>query len=909
MSICVLHATDYNDVAKNGDYFRVSRDNTFLTKRISTNGSKKPANFPKRFRLGECHRPKDLESLLPILEGLGNDPHALIIRQEFTDAKIGRTVERKSKNVFNVKSRIIALDIDELDLPMHIESTDIKGQGDYVCNLLNKCNPEMFPDDMGFIAQGSSSAGLTKSIKLHLWLCNYDGVDQPQLRNLFYNINNIFRSRFKVMTSLVDTALYHDVQAHYTAYPIFEDSTQDPLKEDRTVYSYGNKCYVPASYSPYVKPIATTEMERSSYINAITGGIEPSAALERVMYVLETWDSARRGFRSKVQALYHSGLQDQFCMKTLDAYVTPIIERIRPGEAANYIAQGKTSAVNNIKACSTRELPHKCKGLNLETLSGGDKDKFLDFDKITPSDTVTFLKATLGTGKTHTIAQWLKGGQITGKFLALTDTSALVTSNATRFEAGDFRLPKARLDFATGKSDRLSGTLHSLLKIKEFTNSFDFLFIDEADSLINNLLFASIISEENKAQIVEILSDLLKNTDRVIISDGDISEETVNCYIDLMEGRRDLCRVNHQRKNLQGVQSYKHTTEASLWGALQGHLELGDKCLLVSDASPKELNEYVTTFDRLCPTKKVLVAHSAAKNDECMRDVIDNTTKALNRREVDALLCSPSITNGVDFNYFDAVFVLTKTENHTPNMRFQAMMREREPSIIHYYFRNMKTYCTGYNGLTLDTGFMAKSRQSLAVRREREYKTYIATFNSYLVDAGATVEVVDIPYDNPKNQEDRENQKIERINAILTSKPDCFPQRHNDAYEVKGLIKYYYDLEEEPSWDQVDMFLTDKPNERAAYLHKVFKDFWYVLSLCDPIPLERELRDKGFLFHLATGESTSGKVNKAKQILTRCGIKDNTDNAIAWYKKFCEMTPGAKFPDELKEVQEQARDL
>ena len=71
---------------------------------------------------------------------------------------------------------------------------------------------------------------------------------------------------------------------------------------------------------------------------------------------------------------------------------------------------------------------------------------------------------------------------------------------------------------------------------------FDFMFIDEADSLMNNLLFASIIKEEDKAQIIEILGDLLINTDRVVISDGDISEETVACYVDLMQGNRTLNR-------------------------------------------------------------------------------------------------------------------------------------------------------------------------------------------------------------------------------------------------------------------------------------------------------------------------------------------------------------------------------
>jgi len=906
--LSVLHATSYNDVSSNGDYFRVERENLWLTKRITSNGDKRPSSYPKYFKLGESYNPDSLEKLYPILETLGNDPKALAVRYKFINYKVGDTVQRIAKLVESMPSHIVAMDIDELDLPPHLDANDIRGQGEFVCNILHKCNPEIFPDDMGFIAQGSSSAGLTKAIKLHLWICNYDKLDQAQLRNLFYNINGVFKVKFELKTNLIDPALYHTVQAHYTAYPIFENPAMDPIKH-RTVFSFGNNSYIPEGYSPYVKPVETTEAERTVYLDSITGGTERSKTLdERISNVL-AWNPTDPGLRNKIVGVYHTAIQDQYCLETLRRELTPLIELIRPGESNEYIRQGVVSAVNNIKACSIRELPVLCKGLPLKNISGGSHDKFLDFQEYLPEDCVTFLKATLGTGKTHSISAWLNNGKITGKFLALTDTAALVESNAIRFKAGDFRVPKARLDFATGRSDRLSGTLHSLLKIKDLAKSFDFLFIDEADSLLNNLLFASIIEEETKAQIVEILSDLLIHTNRVVISDGDISEETVACYIDLMKGRRELRRVNHQRQNLKGVTAYKHTKESSLWGALQGHLELGDKCLVVSDSSPKALNEYLGTFKRVLPNKVIKVVHSAAKMDDEVVDIINNTTKALHRQEIDALLCSPSVTNGVDFNYFDTVFVITNSENHTPNMRFQAMMRERDPETIHYYFANMKMYSTGYNGLTLDTGWTAKAREIYAVRREREYKTYIATFNYYLVESGAKVMVVDVPYESPKEAVDAADYELERISAILNAKDGKLIPRHNDAFEMQTLMKFYFDIEEEPTWDQAAMFVQEKPHKKAEFLHKIFKEYWPVLSLCDPGVLAKTLRTDGYKFYLATGESLSGGVSKAKQILSKCGIKTDTDQAIAWYKKYCEYTSGVELPDILKEDHEIAADL
>jgi hypothetical protein len=591
-----------------------------------------------------------------------------------------------------------------------------------------------------------------------------------------------------------------------------------------------------------------------------------------------------------------------------------ILNTKRPGELDNYISQGIASAVSNIKACSVREVPLNCLGLPLTTIDGGSEPKFLNMTKYPPKDSVVFLKATLGTGKTYNIEQWLKNGHIEGNFLALTDTSALVESNTKRFSpARDFRTPKGRLDFATGKVQRLSGTLHSLYKIKDLTNSFDFLFIDEADSLMNNLLFATIISEEKRTVIIEVLRELLQNTDRVVISDGDISEETVAQYVQLMQGSRDLYRVSHKRQNLKGVPAYKHVKESSLWGALQGHLELGDRCLMVSDSSPKVINEYLTAFNRILPSKIIKVVHSASTNDPEIRDIIDNTTVALRRQEVDALLCSPSITNGVDFNYFDVVFILTTSENHTPNMRFQAMMRERSPETIHYYFGLMRQFSTGFSGITIDKDFLPTARKAYAARREREYKTYVATFNYYLVDSGASVEVIDVPYDNPQEKVDKEEYLIERTLAILNAKEGDTQPRHNDAYIVQEKIKFFYDVEI-LTWDDVTCFLKEKPDKCAEYFHKLYKDFGAEILTANTETLLKALINKPSEFYLAVGESLYGitgikGINKAKQILSRCGVRVNALNLIEWYKKYCEYTDGVIAPLEFLEPKETINEL
>ena len=916
MTFSVLHACDYNDVSKDGNYFRVFAKNTWLTKRLDKNLNKTPANFPRKFRLGKFHNPTTLLELCPILEALGNNPKTLVIRHKYTHAKINDTVVRKAKLVENVKSHIICMDIDELKVPPNLSNIDIAAHGHYVCNILHKCNPNIFPDDMGFIAQGSSSAGLTDCIKLHLWLQNSHKIEQAQLRNLFSIINSSYKAKFEIATNLIDPALYHDIQAHYTSYPVFEDSTVDPLKGKRMYYHFGSNSRVPEFAAAYVKPIATTMEERSFYLDSITGGIDKNLIIYNKIESLRAWKVDSSGFRNAVISLYHSAIQSQYSLKELEKELVPIIEGVRPGSAQEYIRQGKLSAINNIKACSVRELPTECLGLKLDKISSGTHEKYLDIQKHIPKNTVTFLKATLGSGKTYNVERWLKTGQIPGKFLAITDTSALVESNTARFSpARDFRSPTGCLDFASGEVDRLSGTLHSLLKIKHLTNSFDFLFIDEADSLMNNLLFASIIKEDTKIQIAEVLSELLQNTDRVVISDGDISEETVAQYINLMEGSRKLCRIDHKRQNLKNIPVFKHTKESSLWGALQGHLEIGDKCLLVSDSSPKALNEYLIAFDRVLPDKNIKVIHSSSKLDKDVDEIVNHTSAALRRQEIDALFCSPSITNGVDFNYFDTVFVLTNTENHTPNMRYQAMMRERDPKEIHYYFRDMKVYSTGYADVTVDKGFTIGARKAYAARREREYKTYIATFNYYLVQAGAKIQVMDTPYLSPIDKTDRENYLIERVTAILGARSNINLVRHNDAYEAKPLLTFYYDIEGEPSWEDAERFIKEKPNEKAEFFHKIYRDFGEQVLAADPKALMFALRAKGHRFYLATGESIHGihrdssGLKRAKQVLKRCGVGKDSISLISWYRKYCEQTVGVELPKEFNPNQEPIQEL
>lgn len=913
----VLKTLTYRDKDSNGEYYTVEEASQRLTKVFTRSGRKLSASFPKYYRLDDYYEPHNLEEWLTVLEELGGQYDRVLIRGEFRDDKLGAKVRRKGSSVYPTDSHIIAIDVDELDLPKGMEPTDLKAQGEYVCNLLHKTYPEVFPDDMGFIAQGSSSSGFSDKIKMHLWLRNYDAVNQWQLRNLFSITNSKFKREFEISINLVDTALYHTVQPHYTAYPLFEDPSMDPYNGlSRTVYSYGNDCYVPKDFPEYVKPVKLGERETTKFEENVLGSKIENDNMRRALDKIRLWTSPNeRGLRTKVIACFHTAVQEQFCLNELKRILRPYLDDFRPGLAEDYFSQGIISALQNIKSLAAREIPPECQGIALDTIDGGNHPRFLNLSDSLPDDSVTFLKATLGTGKTNTIERWLREGKVTGKVLAITDTSALVEANAVRFDAGDFRKADARLSFAAGNLKRLSGTLHSLTKIKDFAHDFDFFFIDEADSVMNNLLFASIISEDKKQEIIDVLHTLLMHTDKVVISDGDISQETVDCYVELMDGQRNLNRVDFTRENLSGVQAYKHLNENSLWGAVEGHLEVGDKCLVVTDSSPDKLNMYYHTFSRVAPDRNIEVIHSGSKMDPAARDIVNRTNTALKERNTDLLLCSPSITNGVDFNYFDTVFVLTSTDNQTPNMRFQAMMRERAPETIHYFFQNKKKFSTGYSSTQFDTGFTAEARRKYALRKEKEFKAYIATFNYYLLQSGAEIIVLDDPYQSPRTDEDKENARTDKIHAILTAgRTDC-PVRNNDAYEQRQLLRYYYEIPatEDLAWDTVGQWVDESPHKKAEYLYKVFDIAWPYLQRASVGDITAMMKKHGSALYLATGESLHGGAARAKGFLRRCGVEpdmpETLEDVVKYLRKYCEITPGTEVPEVLKQHEEEARDV
>lgn len=878
----MLHARPYTRIDAKGDYQKVPKYDVILTKRYI--GDKKlPAHMPLEFSLGDNIEPSSLAELYPILLDLEQKPQTIIIRQKFKNGfKVGSPVRRLSDNVLlDTVTNIVALDVDGVPRPSEIGKTDIMAQAEYVLSLLHEYKPEEFPLDIAFIAQASSSAGFSGDIKLHMWFYNNDAITQSQMKS--------FMSRYT--KGIADISLYDAVHPFYTAAPLFSKGAKDPFEgKPRAVIREGVNLAIPKDQAEYVRPVKVTESELDNLLSSVTGSVTMDKRVASGLDRLASWNPANDGVRFKgVLPIYHNALQGQINVPMLDIIVKKHLDYLRPGKAEEYIAQGKRAALANIKACSVRSIPAMYKRSEIVEIPTIDNGVFLKVDQSSfPLEGMVFLKASLGTGKTTFAKEYMRTRQ--ARFVGITDTVALVESLGKSFSAGDYRKRDDLDDFKAGRLDRVVGTLHSLQKLTDLECDVDVVFIDEADSVMNTLLFASIIEESKKERIRYAFADLLRKARLVIVSDGDLSEETVGAYSDLIGCSKALFKIDHRKQRLAGVKAYKHLSESSALGALFTSVEsLDEPLLLTTDGGPTDLNVLYNSLTKRFPDKVIEVIHAESTKDPIVRDIFARTIDALREHQIDVLLCSPSVTNGVDFNgYFKTTVVLTKTLNHTPNMRFQAMMRERSPEVIHYFFRDSRDFDTGYGrGKTLEDGWMSIHRKKFAMRREREYKTFIATFNYYLVQSGATVEVVDEAFEDPITSEDQEAYILERSLAILNATEWSCQPRHNDAYEIQKLIKFMYELEELDDLDLIRRFIVTKPDKKMEYLHKLVPDFWNILKLNNPKALHTCLVKDPTKFYLKTQQSL--KSTNADRILVDCGIYEDCDmeEVVRLYTRWC----------------------
>ncbi len=203
---------------------------------------------------------RDLSAVLLALEDMST---SFVIRGSPVQGLSHTNVRRTKKNFATpaIGRRWALIDIDKIALPVGLDlSRDFEGVLQHLTTLL----PEEF-HDVSYHYQLSSSAGMgdPSKVSVHLWFWLSEPWTDEALKTWAKAVNS------RVNTKLIDPALFNDVQAHYTAAPIFE-GVDNPFPVRSGLVMKG-------SAAVSIRAIEAPEAQRSP---AVAGDFEPGLGFE-----------------------------------------------------------------------------------------------------------------------------------------------------------------------------------------------------------------------------------------------------------------------------------------------------------------------------------------------------------------------------------------------------------------------------------------------------------------------------------------------------------------------------------------------------------------------------------------------------------------------------------------------------
>lgn len=140
-------------------------------------------------------------------------------------------------------------------------------------------------------------------------------------------------------------------------------------------------------------------------------------------------------------------------------------------------------------------------------------------------DGVNIIKSTYDTGKTYTVANYIKKHPKLS-VLYIAHLITLCSQAAARLGIENYNDCKQLSDI-----ERLSICINSLFKLLKkdgYPNIFDVIILDEIEQLLSRLTSTGKDAIKNKPMIISVLKYLIKNAKMVICLDADISEITLN---------------------------------------------------------------------------------------------------------------------------------------------------------------------------------------------------------------------------------------------------------------------------------------------------------------------------------------------------------------------------------------------
>jgi hypothetical protein len=312
------------------------------------------------------------------------------------------------------------------------------------------------------------------------------------------------------------------------------------------------------------------------------------------------------------------------------------------------------------------------------------------------NDTIT-LNSTTGTGKTTCTAQAIKkyneNRTTPYKIISIVSKVSLANQHIKSFSDANIKLTSYQDTSKNTLLDNLVICVNSLEILKnipdvEFNDYI--VYIDEATSFTMDLTHNETLNSKLKS-IYNILSTIIKNAHKVIISDANISD---NCF-NLVKSRQHLNShyINNTFVKYEGVEAVHIHDENIFLEQLLINVRASKYFLIGSDSCSTVSKFYYKCLEAATPEQKLnfilITAESGFKVSDACIQFKDKF-----------VFYSPSIIFGVDFSIDDAqdVFIYNKGYSIDPALVFQQTTRTRNINKL-YFYSEVMTHAPLYNSL------------------------------------------------------------------------------------------------------------------------------------------------------------------------------------------------------------------
>ena len=243
--------------------------------------------------------------------------------------------------------------------------------------------------------------------------------------------------------------------------------------------------------------------------------------------------------------------------------------------------------------------------------------------------------------------------------------------------------------------------MDSLYKLETQFNQYGCVFIDEACQNLAHLLHSK-TCKEHRAEILEILEYIVRNSKLVVIADAHMNDTTVDFFRAMRPGEETPFIIKNEYKNAgRDVNFYEGDDSSALVAKISSALMLGLKIMVASDSKKfikkleALLNVQVITEPSLfsndesatSDSKKLRVWSIHADNSGSEENKVFIKDISNQMKKIDILLASPSLGTGVDMKdyHFDAVFGAFHAVSQSATECVQALHRYRPQVPLHIW--------------------------------------------------------------------------------------------------------------------------------------------------------------------------------------------------------------------------------